>query len=361
MERHVDPTLGRRLHARAPRGRHERPHDALGHLHLRPAEETRQLVGVEHRLRRDVEGAGRPADDREAVRLRDVVGVRHLEAEPRRVRHERDRPPRDQRVRHPATGEQSLRLRPHGPLEDERRPQSRRRGRRRSSPPRRRAAARPRSCRASRSSSGCRRWASSRRPAPSARGVRAHRGRVHERGDVGGRDGVEDARSTRGRSQATSGCGRARAGSATRGGRRSRPRGSAARARRGRCPPVATRPSAAADRPARAARGRRPTRPPAPPRAPAGALVPTLPVAPTTTTRIVTAARAERPELVDEREERLGVRVLADALAQDVPVDLLPAGAGDGEDGVVVDLVLLQREQLRRQDVGGAHDLIWIA
>src|SRR3954453_1844357 len=84
-------------------------------------------------------------------------------------------------------------------------------------------------------------------------------------------------------------------------------------------------------------------------------LVPTLPVAPTTTTRISGGFHVGAgcdAELVDEREERVRVRRVRRPPPEVVPVDLLAQRARDLEDAVVVDLVLLQREQLRGKHVG---------
>src|SRR5204863_1698671 len=81
-------------------------------------------VGVENRIRGHVEGASHLARDGQAIGLGDVVGVHHLEAEPRQVRDDRDVP--GEEAREEPTGEQAALLLARLALEDQTGPQTNR-------------------------------------------------------------------------------------------------------------------------------------------------------------------------------------------------------------------------------------------
>ena len=120
LEGHVEPPFGCRLDPRPPGECDQRPPEPGGTGSLRARSISAQAVGVEHRLGGEVECALSRADDRAPVRLGDVVGMRHLEAEPRQVGNDRDAVRGEEPVRHPAAREELLHLRPHRPLEDQR-------------------------------------------------------------------------------------------------------------------------------------------------------------------------------------------------------------------------------------------------
>jgi hypothetical protein len=67
-------------------------------------------------------------------------------------------------------------------------------------------------------------------------------------------------------------------------------------------------------------------------------------------------AAAREPEALGQREERGGVGRGGRALAQAVPRDLLAQGAGDLDERLVVQRVLVERQELRGQHVLERHD-----
>ncbi len=99
-----------------------RSHSGTGSL--RAPEERCELVRADDRVGGDVEGAAGRADDREPVRLRDVVRVDGLEAEPRRRGHERDPSPLQQPGRQEGPGEEPALAGRRAELEDQAGPQA---------------------------------------------------------------------------------------------------------------------------------------------------------------------------------------------------------------------------------------------
>jgi hypothetical protein len=83
------------------------PGDARRKRHEPPSKNPGDRRGVEDGLGRDVEGAARIVDEREAVGLADVVGVHGLEAEAVDVRYEGDAAAPDDRGWEERAGEKT--------------------------------------------------------------------------------------------------------------------------------------------------------------------------------------------------------------------------------------------------------------
>ncbi len=103
----------------APGGGQGRTHQGPGHPDDAGVEEGGQFPRVGHRVRRQVERAPDVAEHREPVRLGRVVGVQHLEPEPRQIRYEGQQVGSEQGARHVPAGEDPALLGRGGLLEQE--------------------------------------------------------------------------------------------------------------------------------------------------------------------------------------------------------------------------------------------------
>src|SRR4029079_16791559 len=93
-----------------------------GHPDLPRAQKPGELSGVEYRLGRDVEGAARVSGDCKAIGVADIARVDGLEAQARRVGHERHEPGPHERAREEWPREQAPDPRRRLALEDQPRP-----------------------------------------------------------------------------------------------------------------------------------------------------------------------------------------------------------------------------------------------
>src|SRR3954453_15657937 len=119
FEREVDPSRWCRLQPQAPGRRRSCTEKGSRHLDLPRIEELTETIGIEHRIRSDVEGPHGISQGGLRIRVADIEGMDRLEPQARHVRDDGDQAARDEGVREEGSRKEPPDLRCRIPLEDQ--------------------------------------------------------------------------------------------------------------------------------------------------------------------------------------------------------------------------------------------------